>query len=126
MRIPLRLLVLLFLLAEIAFLVVVGQAIGVAGTLALVLLSMVAGLVLLRWQGTATLMKIRAEAAGGRVPALPLLEGAVLAIAALLLIVPGFLSDLVGLLLFVPGIRVRLGQRMRHRFEAKRNAWRNL
>lgn len=123
MRIPLRLLVLLLLLAEIAVLILVGQAIGVAGTLALVLLSMVAGLALLRWQGTATLMRIRAEAAGGRVPARPLLEGAVLAIAALLLIVPGFLTDMIGLLLFIPAVRQRLGPRMRGRFEAKRRAW---
>ena len=124
MRIPLRLAVLLLLLAEIAVLILVGQAIGVAATLALILLSMVAGLVLLRWQGTATLMRIRAEAAAGRVPARPLLEGAVLAIAALLLIMPGFLTDILGLLLFIPAFRARFGQRLRRRFEAKRSAWR--
>ena len=85
---------------------------------------MVVGLVLLRWQGTATLMKIRAAAAAGSVPARPLLEGAVLAIAAVLLIVPGFLTDILGLLLFIPAFRARLGQRMRRRFEAKRSAFR--
>lgn len=105
MRVPISFLLLLFVLAEIAGFVLVGEAIGVAGTLALTLAGMVAGCVLLRRNGIATLVRVRAELDAGRPPARPLAEGAVLAVASLLLILPGFISDVVGLLLLVPSVR---------------------
>jgi len=119
MRIPLRLLIVALLLAEIAGFVIVGKAIGVAATLALVLVAMVAGTLLLRRQGVATLMSIREGAAAGRLPARPLFESAVLAIAALLMIVPGFLTDIAGLLLFIPGVRGAIWRRLARRVKVR-------
>lgn len=108
MRIPLSFLVLGLVLAEIATFVLVGKAIGVLATLALVLAGMVTGAILLRRAGMATLLRVRAEAAAGRAPVRPLLDGAVGAAAALLIMLPGFITDLLGLLLLMPVTRQRL------------------
>ena len=102
---PLPLLLLLPILAEIAVFVLVGQAIGVLATLALVLAATLAGVLILRSLGPKTLGKVRADLAARRVPARPIAEGAATAVAAFLLILPGFVSDILGILLLVPGVR---------------------
>ncbi|MGL4198028.1 MAG: FxsA family protein [Allorhizobium sp.] len=104
MRIPL----VLFLLAplvEIASFILVGQAIGVLPTLGLVLLSAVAGVVLLRFQGAGILRRLQSEAQRGVDPGRELVHAALLAVAAFLLIVPGFFGDIIGILLFLPFVR---------------------
>jgi UPF0716 protein FxsA len=117
MRIPFSLVFLLLVLGEIATFIYVGEAIGVLATLGLILFGMVAGALLLRWQDLATLMRVRAEMEAGRTPARSLADGAVLAIAALLIILPGFLTDAVGIVLLVPSVRRTLwralGRRLR-------------
>lgn len=105
MRIRLRFIVVALVLAEIATFVLVGQAIGVLGTLGLTMLSTFAGILLLRQQGLATLTRMRAEMQAGRRPAGGLGEAALLALAAVLMVVPGLLSSAAGLLLFVPPLR---------------------
>lgn len=102
---PIRLLVLILPLAEIATFILVGREIGVAATLALVLISAICGFALLRVTGVATLLRIRTEMEANRVPARPLAEGAMMALGSILLIVPGFITDLIGLALFLPAIR---------------------
>ena len=119
MRVPLYIAVLAFVLAEIAVFIIVGEAIGVAATLALTLLAMIAGVMLLRHQGMTTLLKIRADAAAGRLPARHVAEGAVLAVAALLMILPGFLTDIVGVLLFIPALREAAWRRASRRVEIR-------
>ena len=119
MRIPFRLLALALLLAEIAAFILVGEAIGVLPTLALVLLGMAAGGMILRRQGTASLARIRAEIAAGRAPARQLLDGAVFAIAACLIILPGFLSDIAGLSLLVPAVRNALWRAVSDRVQVR-------
>jgi UPF0716 protein FxsA len=117
MRIPFSFVFLAVVLAEISGFILVGRAIGVLPTLALVLLGMVAGSLLLRMHGIKTLMKVRADMEAGRTPARPLAEGAVLALAALLIILPGFLTDLVGALLFIPFVREALWRLFRSRVQ---------
>lgn len=92
-------------LGEIAVFILVGGQIGVAATLVLTLATAVAGAVLLRRQGLATLGRIRAELEADRIPARQLAHGAMIAAAGLLLLTPGFLTDLAGLTLFVPAVR---------------------
>jgi UPF0716 protein FxsA len=117
MRFPFRIILLALLLAEIAAFIVVGEAIGVPGTLALVLLSMVAGVALLRRQGMVALNRVQADIEARRIPAKPLFQGALAALASFLLIVPGFITDIAGLLLFIPSVRAViwrwLGRRVR-------------
>lgn len=90
---------------EIAGFVIVGSKIGVFATLGLVILSAMLGFFLLRVQGIGLLQRIRAETAAGRVPDREVVHGAMLVLAAILLIVPGFVSSAVGILLFVPFVR---------------------
>lgn len=105
MPIPFSFIALGLILAEIAAFIVVGKAIGVLATLALTVLAMVAGTMLLRWTGMQTLMRVRSDLAAERAPGRPLAQGAAQAVGALLLIVPGFVTDVMGLLLFVPPVR---------------------
>ncbi len=97
--------VLIFIFIEIAGFIIVGKEIGVMATLALIILSMVAGFILLRIQGISLLAKMQQELAAGRVPNRELAHGALLILASILLIIPGFVSDIIGILLFIPQIR---------------------
>lgn len=108
-------LLLIPILAEIALFILVGKAIGVLATLGLVVAAMVAGALILRSLGPKTVEKVRADLAIRRVPARPIAEGAATAVAAILLIVPGFLSDMLGLLLLIPGVREGLWRWMASR-----------
>jgi UPF0716 protein FxsA len=101
--VPLLLLALPFL--EIAGFIVVGSEIGVLATLGLIILSIFLGVFLLRFQGFGLIQKIREETAAGRTPKRELVHGVMLVFAAFLLIIPGFITDIIGLLLFIPAVR---------------------
>ena len=106
-----RLLLILFLLvpiAEIWLLIEVGSVIGAVATVGLVVLTAVAGAALMRVQGLATLFRARSAMAQGEVPALELLEGAVILVAGALLLTPGFVTDAAGFACLVPSLRRRL------------------
>ena len=105
---PLFLLFLAVPLIEIALFIVIGGEIGVVATLAMVLVTAIAGSFLLRQQGMATLNRIRTELEQNRMPARPIADGAMIAVAGLLLLTPGFFTDFCGFLLFIPGIRSSL------------------
>jgi UPF0716 protein FxsA len=134
----LRSLVPLFVLAlpflEIAGFIVVGSEIGVLATLGLIILSIFVGVFLLRFQGLGLIQKIREETAAGRTPKHELVHGVMLVFAAFLLIIPGFITDIIGLLLFIPAVRdfgwrcisdrvvvVDSGERRRGRPDTSRN-----
>ena len=103
---PVGLLILVLLigipLLEIAVFVEVGSEIGAVPTIPLTVLTALAGTVMLRLQGVSLLMKIRSEMDAGRVPGSDLVQGALIVVASILLLIPGFVTDAVGLLLFVP------------------------
>ncbi|PWJ91367.1 UPF0716 protein FxsA [Mesorhizobium loti] len=106
MRIPFLPLFLLALpLLEIAGFVVVGRQVGALATVGLVLASGIAGALLLRHQGFSVMTRIRTEMDAGRDPSRQLAHGAMIVLAAILLIIPGFITDIIGLLLFLPPIR---------------------
>ncbi len=115
------LLILLLLIAvplvEVAVFIEVGGRIGIAATIALTLLTAVAGTALLRAQGLATLERARAQMDRGIVPARELFDGLCLLIAGALLLTPGFVTDLVGLVLFFPAVREALRQFLGRRLE---------
>jgi UPF0716 protein FxsA len=60
---------------------------------------------LLRAQGLSTWVRINQELAGGRLPAVEMLEGAVLLVSGALLLTPGFFTDTLGFLALVPPLR---------------------
>ncbi|WP_018236093.1 FxsA family protein [Ensifer sp. BR816] len=92
-------------IAEIAGFVIVGRELGVALTLLLVLLGGVAGILLLRIQGLGMLRRVQEAARAGKDPGPDVLGGALIFVAAILLIVPGFITDIAGLILFLPPVR---------------------
>ena len=92
-------------LAEIAVFIEIGGLIGLWPTLAVVVLTAIVGTGLLRAQGLATMMRARASVERGEMPVTEVFDGACLLVAGALLLTPGFVTDTVGLLLFVPGVR---------------------
>lgn len=110
---PFGVLLLLFLivpLVEIYLLIQAGGAIGALNTMALVVLTAVAGAWLLRWQGLATLRRVQQSLERGELPETALVEGVLLLLAGALLLTPGFVTDAVGFVLLVPNARVALAQ----------------
>ncbi len=102
-------------LIEIALFITVGGWLTLWPTLGLVLLTGVVGTVLVRWQGLAVLEELRNSQVALRDPLSPLAHGALILVAGLLLITPGFFTDTLGFLLLVPPVRQWLiGRMARH------------
>ncbi|MDK4733475.1 membrane protein FxsA [Rhizobium sp. CNPSo 3490] len=108
--------ILLLPLGEIAGFVIVGRAIGLALTLALVMASFIFGVVLLRRQGIGILRRMSSEGRNGVMPGRDLLKPAMTVIAALLLIIPGFLTDIIAILILIPPVRDLLWRSIAKRF----------
>lgn len=93
---------LLIPLLDVLLLVVLMGVVGWQVVLLAVVLSALVGLLLVRAEGRHTLVKIQRKSARGELPTDELLDGALLLIAGALLLTPGLVTDLVGLLLVVP------------------------
>ena len=103
-----RLIALSFLalpLLEIAVFILVGRAIGLFPTLALVILAALGGGLLLRQQGLSTLSRLRNNVSAGTIPGRAMFDAMLIGVAAILLVLPGFLSDVLALTLLVPPVR---------------------
>lgn len=93
---------------EIALFIQVGGAIGLWPTLAIVIATALAGTLLLRSQGIATLNRLRTSVSSGENPMNPIAHGALILVAGVLLLTPGFFTDAVGLSLMIPPLRAVL------------------
>lgn len=100
-----KLLVGLFVLvfAEIATFIIVGKAIGVLYTLLLIVGTSVVGVLIAKKRGTKSFQAIQKSVAQGQPPGVALIETFMIFIGGILLALPGFLTDIIGLL-FVLGI----------------------
>ena len=108
---PLLIFLLLFVgipLTELYFLIKVGSQIGAFPTIFLTIFTALLGGYMVRRQGFSTLMKVRGMVDRGEVPAIEMMEGAVLLVCGLLLLLPGFITDAVGFIFLVPPIRLWL------------------
>lgn len=92
-------------LIEIALFVVVGRAIGLLPTLALVILAALAGGLLLRQQGLGVVARLRNNMNAGTIPGQAMFDAMLIGLAAVLLVLPGFLSDIVAIALLIPPVR---------------------
>jgi UPF0716 protein FxsA len=102
------LLVLLFIvvpIAELYVIIQVGAAIGVLPTLALLLADALLGSLLLRHQGRGAWRRFNAAIAERRFPGREVADGLMIAIGGTLLLAPGFITDIVGLILLIPPTR---------------------
>ena len=97
---------------EIALFIEIGGAIGLLPTIGLVILTAVAGAVLLRAQGFATLARLQSSLEEGGDPSGPLAHGAMIVFAGALLLTPGFFTDAVGFLLLLPPVRETLMRKL--------------
>jgi UPF0716 protein FxsA len=111
---PLLILV-LWPVIEISLFVLVGGQVGVWGVLGLIALAALAGVLLLRLWGGQAVAQLRQGVAAGQDPGPALVAGALRAMGAGLLILPGFLSDAVGLLLLLPPVQAVVIDRIRAR-----------
>ncbi len=90
---------------ELYLLIQVGMRIGAISTLLLVLLTAMVGANLARLQGMQTLYRIRLSLSEGKMPGEELLNGLLILIAGILLLTPGFITDILGFLLLLPKTR---------------------
>ena len=92
-------------LIEIYLFIKIGSQIGAFNTVLLILVTAVAGVGYARYEGYNTLKTGLSQLVKNELPVYELISGATLAFAALLLIIPGFATDLIGILLIVPFTR---------------------
>lgn len=105
---PALFLFLLWPLVEIALFVVIGGAIGLWFTLLIVIGTAVLGVLVLRHLGVRNAQRLRSEMGRMRDPIGVVGDGVLKALAALLLILPGFLTDILGSLILLPPVRAAL------------------
>ncbi len=103
-------------LIEIYFMIEIGSVLGAGFTVFMVVLTAIIGASLVRFQGFTTLARAQLEMAQSRMPAVEVLEGAILLVAGAMLLLPGFFSDTIGFLMLIPPLR----QWLVRRFLAKR------
>lgn len=123
---PLLVLVLLFLLlaplVELYLLIRVGSQIGALPTILLSLFTAVLGVYLVRLQGFAVLSRIAGAMERREAVAAELIDGALLLVAGLCLLIPGFATDTLGFLLLLPLLRRSLARVVLHRLALREAA----
>lgn len=116
------LLILLFLiglpLAEISVFIEVGDEIGAGNTILLTVVTAIVGIALARVQGFAVMARMQASVARGQPPVAELIHGFFLFLGGVLLFIPGFLTDGLGVLLLLPPVRMLLARAGLQRFAA--------
>ena len=106
---------LLFLLVpviEIVLFIEIGGAIGVWTTVAIIFLTAAIGATVARAQGLSTLGELQSRLDAGADPREPMAHGALLLVAGLLLLTPGFMTDAIGFSLLVPAVRAAVIRRL--------------
>jgi UPF0716 protein FxsA len=104
---------------EIYVIVQVGQEIGALNTVALLLVVSVVGAWLAKREGLSVLTRLRRQLDDGRVPANELIDGGLVLAGGLLLLTPGFVTDVAGILLLLPPTRAALRHALKRRFRVR-------
>lgn len=97
---------------EIALFVVIGGKIGVFATLALVVLSALIGIAAMRNQGSVAVQDMQRAVQEFRDPARPMAQGALTMIGGTLMVLPGFLTSAIGLILLLPPVQKLIARKM--------------
>ncbi|WP_434357192.1 membrane protein FxsA [Parasalinivibrio latis] len=95
---------------EIALFIQVGGILGLWPTIALVLITAFVGASLVRSQGLQTLMSVQQRLQQGELPAQQIVEGVMLAVAGVLLLTPGFMTDAMGMTILLPAPRAAIAK----------------
>lgn len=113
------LLVVLLGLSELYLLFKAAGIIGFWGTVGLCVLTGIVGGALVRFQGLRTIQQIQVSMSQGRVPAVEMVSGVVLLLVGAMLIMPGFITDLLGFVLLIPAVRLAAARRLVRVFERR-------
>jgi UPF0716 protein FxsA len=119
MLLPLVVLFIVVPIVELYVIIQVGQAIGVLWTIALLLADSILGSVLMRSQGRAAWRRFNQAVAAGRIPAREVLDGVLVIFGGALLLTPGFVTDVFGLLLLLPPTRALVRRLLVARFAGR-------
>ena len=92
-------------LIEIYLFIKIGSYIGAFNTVSLILITAIVGIIYARYEGFNTLRSGMSQLIKNEIPIYEIISGAALTFAALLLILPGFATDLMGLILIFPPTR---------------------
>lgn len=104
---------------EIGLFIQVGGLLGLWPTLLIVLLTAVIGASLVRSQGIQTMSSVQSRLNQGEMPAQQIIEGVLLAVAGVLLLTPGFMTDIFGLSLLLPRPRAWFAQQVLSRVQVQ-------
>ncbi|WP_394249149.1 FxsA family protein [Vibrio profundi] len=117
---PILLLLFIFVpIIEIGLFIQVGGFLGLWPTIALVLVTAFVGASLVRSQGIQTLMSVQGRLQQGELPAQQILEGVMLAVAGVLLLTPGFMTDALGMLVLLPAPRAIIAKKLMEKMVVK-------
>ena len=119
--VPLLLLIFIVPIIEIYLFIKVGLYIGAFNTILLILLTAIMGIIYVRYEGFNTLRSGMSQLIKNQLPVYEIISGAALAFAALLLILPGFATDLVGLFLIFPPTRKLFFKKVSNNYSGKNN-----
>lgn len=117
---PVFVLLLVMMVAEIAVLVAIGQAIGVLVTILLLIAVSAVGVAMLRRQGVRTLTAFGDAVRNRRDPGPEMADGMLVGVAAGLVLFPGFVSDVLALFLLFPPTRALVRRRLLRRAQQRR------
>ena len=106
---------------EIYLLMEVAGAIGSVNAILLVIVTGFLGAHFARMQGMQTMFRVRASLQQGGVPAEEMVDALLIFVAGIVLITPGLMTDIAGLLILFPGTRKQFKEFLRRKFEALRN-----
>ena len=111
--------VILIPILEIYLFIKIGSQIGALNTIILIFLTAIIGVYYAKYEGINTLRSGVTQIIKNQIPAFELISGAAIAFAAVLLILPGFATDIVGFLLILPITRKLMLGRLNKKFERK-------
>ncbi len=111
--------VILIPIVEIYLFIKIGSQIGALNTIILIFLTAIIGVYYAKYEGINTLRSGVTQIIKNQIPAFELISGAAIAFAAVLLILPGFATDIVGFLLILPITRKLILGRLNKKFEKK-------
>ena len=106
-------------LIEIYLMIKVGSAIGAFNTIFLIFFTAITGIYFAKWEGLNAMRSGFSQIVKNEIPVYEIISGAALAFAALLLIVPGFLTDIIGFLLIIPITRKKFIKIISSKFNTK-------
>jgi len=112
--------IILIPIVEIYLFIEIGGKIGAFNTISLIFITAFVGVLYARYEGFNTLRSAMSQMVKNELPIYEIISGAALAFAALLLVIPGFATDLVGFLIIFPPTRYLLFKKFKNKHSSKK------